>query len=110
MTTFLPQAFPSLFLLSLTSCQVPEVTILTTYHPAVVRAKHAASTSPQIDLTLNPSLLITAALVASGEGMAVETNDYHSAFLNCEMPEDIEEAIVRLDQFMTLAVTEIAFF
>ena len=41
--------------------------------------------------------------------MAVETNDYPLAFLNCEMPEDIEEVIVRLVQLMTLAVTETAF-
>ena len=51
--------------------------------------------------------VLTIAALAATEGRAVGTIDFPSAFLNCDMPEDSEEVLMRLDPFVTMVMTEI---
>ena len=57
--------------------------------------------------TASTSSLFTVAAIAAREERAVGTIDFPSAFLNCDMPKESEEVLMRLDQFSTMILTEI---
>ena len=57
--------------------------------------------------TASTSSVLTVMALAAMEGRAVGTIDFPSAFLNCPMPDDSEEVIMKLDYFMTMVLSEI---